>query len=221
MNESPVGTIEALLPDRPRLRGRLHLLAFVASVLGLVWLVRVADTTRAQVAAWVYGVAACLLYLSSASYHVFARTARTRRVLQRVDHSMIYVLIAATFTPMCLLVLEGALRWVPLVLMWAGAIGGVIIKVIAFERLRVVGGALYIVLGWGALFALPTLVHRPGLLALIVLAGTLYTVGAIFFALGWPQLSPQWFGYHEVWHVFVVAAGAVLFGVNLHLISVG
>jgi len=213
--------VDAILPERPKLRGRLHLLAFVASLGGLVWLVRSAPTPRALLAAWIYGIAGALLYLTSASYHVFTKAPRKRRVMQRLDHSMIFVLIAGTFTPMSLLVLPGDWRWVALGLMWTGALAGILVKTIAFERWSKFGSALYIILGWGALLALPSLIHRPALLGLIVVGGLLYTVGAILFALGRPRLSPRWFGYHEVWHTFGVAAGVLLFVANLGLVRAG
>ncbi len=209
------------MAERPKLRGRLHLVAFVASLGGLIWLVRSASTPRAHVAAWIYGITALLLYLTSASYHVFTRSPAARRVMQRIDHSMIYVLIAGTFTPMCLLVLHGSWRWVALSLMWSGAVAGILIKSIAFDRWGKVGSALYIILGWGALMALPSLIHRPALLAEIIIGGVLYTVGAALFAMGKPKLSPRWFGYHEVWHTFGVAAGVLLFTANLGLVRAG
>ncbi len=206
---------------RPKLRGRLHLAAAALSVAGLVWLVRSAGSTEARVAAWIYGLAALLLYLTSASYHVFARTPRARRVLQRADHSMIYVLIAGTFTPICMLAAGGPYRWAALAVMWAGAVAGIVMKVGFFERARRISGALYIVLGWAGLIVLPSLLQRPGLLIGIAAAGLLYTVGALLFALGKPALSPRWFGYHEVWHTLGVAAGGILFFANLGLVRAG
>ncbi len=210
-----------LVTMRPHLRGRLHQIAFVASVAGLVWLVRSASSTRATVAAWIYGIAAVLLYLTSSTYHVFARSPRFRRVMQRADHSMIFVLIAGSFTPVCILALTGPWRWVLLAAMWAAAIGGVVLKLVALDRFPRLGNAMYIVLGWAGLGALPSLIHRPQTLALIVAAGTLYTAGAVLFWMGWPRLSPRWFSYHEVWHTFVTAAGALLFTVNLGLVRAG
>ena len=196
---------------RPRLRGRLHLAAALASVLGLVGLLRVADSGLAHAAAWVYGIAAVLLYLSSGVYHVFTESPRAMQVMQRVDHSMIYVLIAGTFTPFGLLVLDGGWRWTSLVVMWSGALLGVVLTITAFDRYQKLVAALYIVLGWAGLMLLPPLVDRPALLAMVVVGGSLYTVGAVFFALRWPVLSPRWFGYHEVWHALGIAAGAVLY----------
>jgi hemolysin III len=209
--------IDILGLERPRLRGRLHLIAALASVLGLVVLLRVGHSGRAHAAAWVYGSAAVLLYLSSAVYHVFVRSPRALRVMQRIDHSMIYVLIAGTFTPFGLLVLEDPWRWVSLATMWAGAALGVVLTVTAFERYRKLGAALYIILGWTGLVMLPSLVDRPAVFALVVAGGIVYTVGAILFALQRPVLSPRWFGYHEVWHALGVTAGAILYLANFQL----
>jgi hemolysin III len=206
---------------KPKLRGRMHLVAAGASIIGLIYLVQVAPNTRALVAAWVYGIGAVLLYLTSSTYHVFARSPRSRWILQRADHSMIYILIAASFTPTCVLVLGGTWRWVLLAVVWAGALGGVLLKLLAMDRYPKIGNGLYIVLGWSGMFALPALVQRPTLLALVFAAGVLYTTGAILFALRKPTLSPRWFGYHEVWHTFVTAAGALLFIANLALVRAG
>ncbi|HYI62670.1 MAG TPA: hemolysin III family protein [Acidimicrobiales bacterium] len=218
--DDALGQIRLVL-DRPRLRGRLHLLAAVVSVAGLVWLVRSAASPEATVAAWVYGVTSVLLYLTSGTYHVFARTARARRIMQRADHSMIYLLIAGSATPVALLLLDGWWRAALLGLMWAGAVTGVVVKLVAFDRLKKLGGTLYIVLGWAGVLAFPALWSRPLSLALFAGGGILYTVGAALFAAGRPRLSSRWFGYHEVWHTFGVAAGALLFASNLGLIRAG
>jgi hemolysin III len=211
----------ANLRDRPYLRGRLHQVALLLSIVGLGWLVSQAPTGRARAVAWIYGVAAVLLYLTSSSYHVFARSPRARRIMQRADHSMIFVLIAGSFTPIAVLAVPSPWRWPALVTMWVGAIAGVVLKITALERYPRLGGALYVVLGWAGLLVLPTLWHRPGTLMLIVLAGILYTGGAALFAARRPTLSPRWFGYHEVWHAFGVVAGALLYVANLGLIRAG
>ncbi len=207
--------------ERPLLRGRLHQLALLVSVAGLVWLVRAATTPRAVAAAWIYGLASILLYLTSSSYHVFARSPQARRIMQRADHSMIFVLIAGSFTPSAVLMLPDPWRWWSLGLMWGGAAVGITLKVVALERFRKLGAALYIVLGWAGLMAFPVLWQRPGTLLLFATGGVLYTVGAILFALNRPRLSPRWFGYHEVWHTFGVAAGGLLFAANLGLVRAG
>ena len=206
---------------RPRLRGRLHQVAALASIAGLGWMLADAQTSQAVIAAWVYGLATIALYATSSTYHLYARSPRARAVMKRLDHSMIYVLIAGTYTPVCLLAMHGSFRWVLLGLVWAGALAGVLLKVLALERFPKLGAGLYLVLGWAAIVALPELAHRPGLLALAIAGGLLYTVGAVLFALHWPGPTATWFGYHEFWHAMGVAAGAVFFTLNLGLIASG
>lgn len=214
-------TLPVELAPRPRLRGRLHLLAAICSVAGLVWLVRSAGSPQALASAWIYGVGCILLYGTSATYHVFARSPRARRVMRRADHSMIFVLIAATATPLCVLAMDGTLRWVLLATFWAGAAAGIVLKICALDRFSRIGNVMYIALGWSGMLALPTLARRPSLLVMIVVAGVLYTGGAILFAMRKPRLWPEWFGYHEVWHVLVTAAGVVLYFANLNLVRAG
>jgi len=206
------------LPIRPRLRGRLHQAAFGASIVGLAALVHVAHSTLALVAACTYGCATAGLYFVSFSYHVLARSPRARRIMQRADHSMIFILIAGSFTPVVLLALHGPARWALLGAVWAIAFGGVALKCLALERFPRLGGGLYIALGWAGVFAAPAFVRRPLLGLLFLLGGILYTVGAALFASRRPRLNPAWFGYHEAWHTFVVAAGALMFAGNYILV---
>ena len=141
--------------------------------------------------------------------------------MQRADHSMIFVLIAGTFTPMAVLAVDGAWKWLALAVVWAGALGGVVLKVAALDRFPRLGGAMYIVVGWAGIVILPALLARPDTLALVVIGGLLYTAGAILFALHRPVLAPRIFGYHEVWHAFGVAAGVALYVANLGLVRAG
>ena len=206
---------------RPHLRGRLHQGAIPLALLGLWWLVATAPNTTARVAAWVYGLAGVALYTVSSTYHVFARDGRAHEVMQRADHATIYVLIAGSFTPICLLGITGPLRYGLLALVWGGAVAGICIKVFAFSRARVVGSALYLVLGWLGIAVLPVLFAHPLIGGLILAAGVLYTVGAILFATGLPRWNSRWYGFHEVWHTFGLAAGGLLFAANLLLIAKG
>ncbi|MCB0963536.1 MAG: hemolysin III family protein, partial [Acidimicrobiales bacterium] len=163
--------VDTSIPPKPILRGRLHQVAFLASVAGLIWLVHEAPTPRARTVAWVYGLASVLLYLTSSSYHVFARSPRARRIMQRADHSMIFVLIAGTFTPIAVLAVPHPWKWVALATVWAGAIGGIVLKCLAMDRYPRLGAAMYIVVGWAGAVIAPTLWHRPGTLALIAVGG--------------------------------------------------
>jgi hemolysin III len=205
-------------PSRPRLRGRLHEAAFCASLVGVAALVHVAHSTVALVAASIFGCATAALYFVSFSYHVLARGPRARRIMKRADHSMIYVLIAGTFTPVVLLALHGSWRWGLLGAVWAIASGGVALKCFALDRFPRLGGGLYIALGWTGVLAVPAFVRRPLPGVLFVLGGILYTVGAALFASHRPRLNPRWFGYHEAWHTVVVAAGTLMFIGNFMLV---
>jgi hemolysin III len=204
---------------RPRLRGRLHAIATALAVAALAWLVRSAASVEATVAAWVYGVSSVLCYLTSSLYHIVARTERARALLRRADHSMIYVFIAGSFTPVCLLAMSGWWRWPLIGLVWLGALVGVGLSVPARPRLPHFGVALYQILGWAGVAALPALAHHPVRVVLVGSAGLLYTAGAILFGLRRPVLHPGWFGYHEFWHGIGIVAGALIFVVNLSLIA--
>ncbi len=209
------------LDARPRLRGRIHLAAAVVSIAALVWLVMVAVTPRAEVAAWVYGLSAIGCYATSAIYHVFARSPGARRRWRQADHAMIYVLIAGTATPMYLLAASGMWRWLMFGLMWAGAGLGIALKLFSMERFRIIGWVLYIGLGWMGLALLPHFWSQPRLFVLVVAAGVTYTIGAVLFALGRPNPVPRWYGYHEVWHTLGVAAGLLFFVAILPLVQAG
>ena len=216
--EVPAVPGDLTAPTVPRLRGRIHQAAAVVSVFGLVWLAVIANGPREIAAAWVYGLATVLLYSVSSSYHVFARGPRVRPVMRRLDHSMIFVLIAGTYTPICLLALGGAWGWGLLIAVWTGALIGITLKVAGLERFRKFSAPLYIILGWLAVVAAPKLFDRPDLLMLAVVGGLLYTVGAILFALQRPGRVATWFGYHEWWHSFTFVAGVCFFAMNSWLI---
>jgi len=201
------------------LRGRIHQAAFLVSLVGLGWLVVLANGTREIAAAVVYGLAAVLLYFVSSTYHVFAHGPRIRPVMRRLDHSMIFVLIAGTYTPVCLLGLHGAWGWGLLIAVWFGALVGITLKVAGLERYRKLSAPLYIVLGWIAVIATPQLLDRPDLLALALIGGVCYTAGAIMFARQWPGRVATWFGYHEWWHTWTVIAGVCFFAMNAWLIA--
>lgn len=204
---------------RPRLRGVLHGVAAIVSIQALVWLVKSASSAEAVIAAWVYGIAGLLCYLTSSLYHLIVRSERAKRALRRADHAMIYVLIAGTATPVCLLALTGWWRWLVLALFWLGALAGVALAVAPHPVLPRFRIALYLILGWLGVTALPALADHPLRAMLVVAAGLLYTAGAASFGSKRPRLHPGWFGYHEFWHGVGLAAGCLLFAVNLSLIA--
>jgi hemolysin III len=201
------GSLELFVP---RLRGVSHALASVLAVAAAVVLVVLAPAGAPTVAVAVYGTGLVALFLGSALYHRWPGPARFKPVLQRIDHSTIYVFIAASYTPIALVVLHGPLRWIILALAWAGAAAGVAFSLGWVNASRAVKAGGYLVLGWLALIAAPQLARRlgPAPLALLAAGGVLYSVGAVVYATQRPNPWPRTFGFHEVFHGLVIAAAA-------------
>jgi hemolysin III len=198
---------------KPRLRGVSHQFAFFVAVAAGAGLVVLARGAHARVAMAVYAISLCAMFGASALYHRIDWPPRPRAWLRRLDHSMIYVLVAGTYTPFALLVLAPALGWTILGVVWAGALAGVALSLVWIDAPRWLSAVLYVALGWVAVVTLPQLWDRAGLMAVALLAtgGVLYTVGAVVYARRRPDPSPRVFGYHEVFHVLVIAAAAVHF----------
>jgi len=193
---------------KPRLRGLLHLYAFFASLPALAVLLLASQTGRAAVAATVYGLGLVALFGVSALFHRVTWSTRTRRWMGRLDHAMINVLIASTFTPFGLLVLSGTLATVSLAFVWGGALGGILLHVLWIDTPKWLSAVIYVVLGWSGSAALPQLVSHVGWgpTALLGLGGALYSAGAAVYAFRRPDPAPEVFGYHEVFHALVIAA---------------
>lgn len=198
----------------------MHQIAFFASIPAGIGLVALAGGVEARVAAAIF--AACLsgLYGVSALYHRRNWSTRAARVMRHLDHSMIFVFIAASYTPITLLALRPAWGFALLAMAWSGAAVGVLITVLRLERWRAVGFVLYLVLGWLAVLAFPQLVRSLTAveMTLLVAGGLLYTVGAVVLARNRPDPRPMVFGYHEIWHSFVVGASSCHFMLVLLLV---
>ena len=207
-----------LLPDglpRPRLRGWLHLGAVPVAVGLGVALTIAAPSGKAAAVAAIYACAVLALFATSATYHRGRWTPKVRGRLKRVDHSMIFVLIAGTYTPVCVLTIGGTLGTVMLALAWGGAALGVLLNVLPFETPRWLEVAVYIGVGWVAAAAFPDLLDALGVTAtvLIAIGGLLYTGGAVVYGLKRPDPAPAVFGYHEVFHACTIAAAALHYAV--------
>jgi hemolysin III len=196
------------VPEIPTLRGVSHLYAFYCATVAAASLIVAAPGGMSRAAAAVYGAGLCALFGGSALYHRWRWDPRWRPVLRRIDHSTIFVFIAATYTPVCLLVLSGSLRWVVLVTVWVGALGGVALSVAWISAPRALACACYIALGWVAVIAFPQLSRAlpAAPLVLIAVGGVLYTVGAVVYTAQRPDPWPRVFGFHEIFHVFVILA---------------
>jgi hemolysin III len=198
---------------RPLLRGISHAVTFWFAVAAAIALAALAPSTEARAAATIYGVGLAALFGASAAYHRWRWSPRWRPLLRRIDHSAIFVFIAASYTPVALLVLHGPLRLVILVVAWAGALAGVIVSVAWITAPRVLTAGCYLALGWVAVITLPQLVDRLSVAPLVLLAvgGALYSVGAAVYAARRPDPWPRVFGFHEVFHALVIAAAVVHF----------
>ena len=206
---------------KPRLRGVVHEYAFFVALVAGAALLIVAPAGKARVAIAIYVLGLAGLLGTSALYHrVTWRKPNVRRWVRRLDHSMIFLLIAGTYTPFALLVLSQPLGTVVLVLIWTGAVGGIVLSLLWPDAPRPVSAAIYISLGWVAIIAMPQLFDRLGVLGivLIVAGGLLYSTGAIVYARKRPDPVPTVFGYHEIFHVLVVAAAALHFAVIAFLV---
>ena len=196
---------------KPRLRGRLHQYAFfVALVCGIV-LCSVAATRPGVgplVSTVIYSITVCGLFGISALYHRRTWGERGYQIMRRLDHSMIFIFIAGTYTPFCVLLLERDKATLLLSLIWIGALGGVALKSIWPHLPRWVGAPLYLALGWGAVAILPDILRNGGVADLVLLAagGVMYSVGAVFYAMRRPNPWPDVFGHHEFFHACTLLA---------------
>jgi hemolysin III len=205
---------EAIASVKPRLRGVSHEWAFFVSlVLGAV-LIIAAKTPQATLAVAIYAVSLSALLGTSALYHrVNWKRPDVRRWMRRLDHSMIFFLIAGTYTPFALLVLNGPLADAILVVVWIGAIAGAVVETVWIDHPKWVAALIYMSLGWVAVAAFPQLWVDMGVTGTMLVAagGLLYTAGAIVYATQRPNPSPRVFGYHEIFHALVILAAAAHF----------
>ena len=205
---------DAIAAVKPKLRGVSHEWAFFIS-LGLgVALIVAAETPKATLAVAIYAVSLSALLGTSALYHrVNWRRPNARRWMRRLDHSMIFLLIAGTYTPFALLVLDGPLADAILVVVWMGAIAGAIVEMVWIDHPKWVAALIYMSLGWVAVIAFPGLWDEMGVggTLLVAAGGLLYSAGAVVYATQRPDPFPRTFGYHEVFHALVIAAAAAQF----------
>jgi hemolysin III len=198
--------------QKPRLRGVLHYWSFLVSVAAGATLVAVSAATVSATAGWataVYSATVLAMFGVSALYHRrWWVSLRVRAWMKRLDHSMIFVFIAGTYTPFTLLAMPQPTGYVVLSVVWGGAVLGVALKLLWPNAPRWLGTPIYIALGWVAVFVLPDLLHHAGVAALVLLlvGGLFYTLGAVFYATRWPNPWPRVFGHHEFFHAATVLA---------------
>jgi hemolysin III len=211
---------QTLPPVKPRHRGVSHqIAAFVSPILGVV-LFALADTTSVRWAALVYTVGLTSMYATSALYHRGHWSTAVRLRLRRLDHSMIMVAIASTYTPIAVAALDLSSARVLLAVVWSLAVVGIGVELLWLNAPRWLVAALYIAIGWTALAFLPTLWRELGVISfiLLVLGGVVYSVGAVVYATRRPDPVPAVFGYHEVFHALVIVAGLVFYAAIVRVV---
>jgi hemolysin III len=187
-----------------------HFLGFLFAAAGLTLLVVIAaqrGTVWHVVGFSIFGTSMLLLYGASTAYHLIPITHRAKRVMQRIDHAMIYVLIAGTYTPICFITLRGAWGWSLFGVAWGLAALGITWKAIGKWQNKVVSTILYVVMGWLITIAFVPLLRATGWSGFwwLLAGGLAYTIGAVIFGFSHVKFHPKWFGMHEVWHLFVMA----------------
>ncbi len=189
------------------IRGFLHGAAALASLVGLILLVRRAqDSTTALAGAFVFGVALVVMYSISTLYHSIPWSPTWKRRLQRLDHSAIYLVVAGTFTPVAIASLRGAALAVALTLVWIIAAVGILLKMVLPRVVTWLSVTLQMVMGWLVVFWIPQILNTLGATALVLIAlgGLSYSVGVVVFTTKRPRLSPRVFSYHELFHLMVI-----------------
>ncbi len=205
---------EFIARQKPRLRGVSHEWAFFVSLIAGALLVVAAPTPRATAAVAIYAASLSALLGVSALYHrINWRRPEIRRWMRRLDHSMIFLLIAGTVTPFAVLVLQGTLANALLIAVWAGAAAGIVVELVWVEAPKWATALVYVAVGWIGALGFPGIVGNAGLGAgaLIAVGGVLYTAGAVIYARQRPDPNPAVFGYHEIFHLLVIAAAAAHF----------
>jgi hemolysin III len=199
--------------EKPRLRGVFHQYAFYVAVVAGLALVLVADSLRERLAMWIYAVALAAMFGVSALYHrVNWRSPRVRKWMRRLDHSTILLLIAGTYTPFALLAFDGKLADAILIVVWVGAGAGLVLNLVWVDAPTWLTAVVFIALGWVGVVAVPELFEvgvAPAVLVFV--GGGLYTLGALTYAIRRPNPRPAVFGYHEIFHLFVIGAALTHF----------
>ena len=198
---------------KPRLRGVFHQYAFYVAVVAGIVLVALSDSGLELLATWIYAAALAAMFGVSALYHrVNWRSTRVRKWMRRLDHSTILLLIAGTYTPFALLAFEGALADAILIVVWAGAAAGLVLNLVWVDAPTWLTAIVFIALGWVGVVAVPELFEvgvAPAVLVFV--GGGLYTLGALTYAIRRPNPRPAVFGYHEIFHLFVIGAALTHF----------
>nr|WP_200891303.1 hemolysin III family protein [Acidithrix ferrooxidans] len=208
-------------PVKPKYRGVSHQGAFFVFIALGIYLQFDVNGLSNHLITLVYSICVTGMFGVSALFHRHTWSPKARRLMRRADHSMIFLAVAGTYTPVAFLALSPFSRNLILALVWGGAIGGIVMKLLWIDAAKWLTAVIYVALGWAAVGILPQLLHNGGGLAfsLLVTGGILYTIGAVVYAFKRPDPSPTIFGYHEIFHALVIAAALCHFGLVLVLVN--
>lgn len=199
--------VDAAVEVKPTWRGWIHAGVFPIAIVAGIVLITVAQGGVAKTAAAVFMATSLLLFGNSALYHRFDWSPRTRAILKRIDHANILLLITGTYTPLALLALPPSQGTLLLILVWSGALLGILFRIFWIDAPRWLYVALYLLLGWAAvMYIVPLYQANAVMMVLVIVGGLLYTAGAVVYAMKRPNPWPGVFGFHEIFHVATVLA---------------
>jgi len=209
MSSLKAGLASIMASFKDPVSGLTHLAGALLSIIGLVVLLRYAEryaTVKHVVSFAIFGATLILLYSASAVYHLLNISEKIDTLLRRIDHMMIYVLIAGTYTPICVIGLTGAWGVSMLIMVWVLAVIGIVMTVVWFGAPRWLTTAVYLLMGWLVVIAFYPLLHSLpiGGITWLMIGGLLYTIGAVIYGFKWPKITSRWFGFHEIFHLFVI-----------------
>ena len=199
---------------REPVSGLTHLGGALAALVGQIALLTIAwNGVEKVISVLIYGISLILLFSASATYHMVKAGPKTIEILRKFDHSAIYLLIAGTYTPICMIAFTGFFRWGLLAIVWSMALVGILVKVFYIDAPRWLSAGVYVLMGWLCVSAAGQMVTSlsPMVLTWLIAGGVIYTLGAVVYATKLFNFVPGKFGFHEVWHIFVLAGAAAHF----------
>ena len=199
---------------REPVNGLTHLGGALAAFVGQIALLAIAwNGVEKVVSVLIYGLSLILLFSASATYHMVQAGPKTIQVLRKLDHSAIYLLIAGTYTPICMIAFTGFFRWGLLSIVWSMAVIGILVNIFYINAPRWLSAGVYVLMGWLCVSAFGQMSNSlsPMALTWLIIGGVIYTLGAVVYATKIFNFVPGKFGYHEVWHIFVLAGAAAHF----------
>jgi hemolysin III len=208
---------------REPFNGLSHLGGALTALIGLVTLIVNSWTSLTKLfSVVIYGLSLISMFLSSAIYHMAKVSPARLRILRKLDHSAIFLLIAGTYTPFCVIAFTGFFHWGLLALIWIIALAGILVKVFWIGAPRWMNAVIYVLMGWLCIIAVPQMgsVLPQGAITWLVIGGLTYTFGALIYATKLFNFVPGKFGFHEVWHIFVLLGALAHFFSVMALLSI-